>query len=143
MNTVTIAEQIEHSIQTLLTVFNIHSEPVYQTWSVRPTLSTRRARGVYVIFDTDRVLYVGKGIIRDRQSKHQEKFLGEFRNARDTRGFKQFRDQHGIVDLATLQFCSIEITGESAISAMEGGLIHLLQPAANDEISSTEAGPAA
>jgi len=59
--------------------------------------------------------------------------LGEFRNARDTRGFKNFREKHGILDLTGLDFCYITLDNETAIGAVEAGLIHLLQPLANDE----------
>ena len=120
-------------VHKLLNFYNIDSKEVYVVWSEKPELEHKRARGVYVIYDEENVYYVGKGFIRDRQQKHKEKFLGEFRNARDTRGFKQFREKYGIIDLNKLKFCYIVIESETAIGAVETGLIHLLQPLANDE----------
>lgn len=124
---------ISETIQKVLNFYNIAANDVYTEWSEKPNLDDKRSRGVYIIYDADKVYYVGKGFIRDRQQKHKEKFLGEFRNARDTRGFKAFREQYGILDLTKLNFCYIVMESETGIGAVETGLIHLLQPLANDE----------
>lgn len=124
---------ISNTIQEVLNFYNIDANHVYTEWSEKPNLDDKRSRGVYIIYDDDKVYYVGKGFIRDRQQKHKEKFLGEFRNARDTRGFKAFREQYGILDLTKLNFCYIVMESETGIGAVETGLIHLLQPLANDE----------
>ena len=124
---------ISDTIQKVLNFYNIDANDVYTEWSEKPNLDDKRSRGVYIIYDNDKVYYVGKGFIRDRQHKHKEKFLGEFRNARDTRGFKSFREQYGIIDLTKLNFCYIVMESETGIGAVETGLIHLLQPLANDE----------
>jgi hypothetical protein len=126
-------DKIYKSISKVSTLYNIWCTIHFDRWSAKPELTNKRARGVYVIYDSQRVYYVGKGFIRDRQDKHREKFLGEFKNARDTRGFKKFREQYGILDLTSLDFCYITLDSETAISAVETGLIHLLQPLANDE----------
>lgn len=126
-------EKIIISLEKIATCYSIQCFPCFETWSEKPNLENKRARGVYVIYDRQNVYYVGKGFIRDRQIKHKEKFLGEFKNARDTRGFKEFRVKHGILDLAKLDFCYIVLEEETAIGAVETGLIHLLQPLANDE----------
>lgn len=124
---------ISQTIKKVLDFYNIDANDVYTEWSEKPTLDDKRSRGVYIIYDNDKVYYVGKGFIRDRQQKHKEKFLGEFRNARDTRGFKAFREQYGILDLTKLNLCYIVMESETGIGAVETGLIHLLQPLANDE----------
>ena len=126
-------DKIHESISKIVTLYNIWGNIQFDRWSSKPDLKNKRARGVYVIYDNERVYYVGKGFIRDRQDKHKEKFLGEFKNARDTRGFKAFREQHGILDLTKLDFCYITLDSETAIGAVETGLIHMLQPLANDE----------
>jgi hypothetical protein len=128
-------QRIQDSIIKIQQFLNIAAEPQFQPWSIRLALSHRRARGVYVIYDNNHIYYVGKGNIQDRQQMHLEKFTGEFRRARDTRGFRQLRERLGPVDTQGLQCCTCELTQESAISALEGSLIHLLQPRANDEIS--------
>jgi len=124
---------IGETISKILSFYDIPAQVEYTNWSERPDLAVKKSRGVYVIYDDDDVFYVGKGFIRDRQKMHKEKFLGEFRNARDTRGFKAFREKYGILDLTKLKFCYIVMTSETGIGAVETGLIHLLQPLANDE----------
>lgn len=124
---------ISQTIDKILTFYDINANVEYTKWSERPDLEIKKSRGVYIIYDDENVYYVGKGFIRDRQKMHKEKFLGEFRNARDTRGFKNFRNKYGILDLTKLEFCYIIIESETAIGAVETGLIHMLQPLANDE----------
>lgn len=124
---------IEKNISKIVTLYNIYGHIKFDKWSERPELQEKRSRGVYIIYDEKNIYYVGKGFIRDRQKTHKEKFLGEFRNARDTRGFKSFREKFGILDLESLSFCYIILDSETAIGAVESGLIHLLQPLANDE----------
>ena len=126
-------DKIYESISKIVTLYDIWGNIQFDRWSSKPNLTNKRARGVYVIYDDTQVYYVGKGFIRDRQDKHREKFLGEFKNARDTRGFKNFREKFGVIDLTHLDFCYITLDSETAIGAVETGLIHLLQPLANDE----------
>jgi len=122
-----------NTINSLLNFHNITAPVTVTEWSEKPDLTNKKARGVYIIFKDDVIYYVGKGFIRDRQTTHRQKFLGEFKNARDTRGFKKLREEHGIVDVDNLSFCYIVLTQESAIGCIETGLIHMLQPLANDE----------
>lgn len=126
-------EKILENIQKLGSVYNKSFKINFDKWSEKPNLENKKCRGVYVIYDTENIYYVGKGFIRDRQIMHKEKFLGEFKYARDTRGFKLFREKYGIIDLTKLDFCYLIIDSETAISAMESGLIYLLTPLANDE----------
>jgi hypothetical protein len=126
-------DKIHDSISKIVTLYDIWGNIQFDRWSSNPDLANKRARGVYIIYDNTKVYYVGKGYIRDRQKMHKEKFLGEFKYARDTRGFKNFRTTHGIIDLTGLDFCYIILDSETAIGAVETGLIHLLQPLANDE----------
>lgn len=92
----------------------------------------RKARGVYVIAGNDKVYYVGKGNIRDRQKMHVEKFLGEFKYAADTRGFKKLRETVDY-DIDNFDIYWLSVSNESLIGALEGILIYKLQPLANDE----------
>lgn len=124
---------IAETISKILPFYGIEAQVEYTHWSERPDLANKKSRGVYIIYTDEHVFYVGKGFIRDRQKTHKEKFLGEFKHARDTRGFKNFRAKYGIQDLTNLKFCYIVIESETAIGAVETGLIHLLQPLANDE----------
>ena len=126
-------DHIYESIKKIVTLYDIWGNIHFDQWNERPNLQNKKSRGVYVIYDDTNVYYVGKGFIRDRQKMHKAKFLGEFRAARDTRGFANFRTTYGIIDLTKLEFCYIILDSETAIGAVETGLIHLLQPLANDE----------
>ena len=126
-------DTIADRVKQINTVMNIVTEVKYCTWRDIDQEQLSRTRGVYVIYDTTQVYYVGRGYIAARQKHHREKFLGEFRHARDTRGFRQFRELYGIVNTQDFLFAYCVVTSETAAQALEAGLIHLLQPLANDE----------
>ena len=92
-----------------------------------------RDRGIYVIYSSSAVIYVGKGRIRSRQDKHWQKALAEFRDARDTVGWQWLRE-HTAVEPEQWRLQVITLPQSTARSALEGTLIHLLQPLANDEV---------
>lgn len=94
---------------------------------------SRKIRGVYVIYDNNTIYYVGKGNIKTRQGMHVEKFLGDFKNATDTRGFKLLRENTAY-NINNFDLLWIEIKSETLIGAVESVLIHKLQPIANDEV---------
>jgi hypothetical protein len=94
----------------------------------------KKSRGVYIIYNDNKVYYVGKGNIKDRQPHHVEKFTGIFKNAQDTAGFKLLRENFTTRELDSLKISYAQIDQETLISAIEGALIHLLQPIANDEV---------
>lgn len=85
-----------------------------------------------MIYGQHQVIYVGKGQIRSRQDKHWQKALADFRSARDTLGWRWLRD-HAAVEPDQWRMIYISGLNRTAQSALEGGLIHLLQPLANDE----------
>ena len=76
---------------------------------------------------------MGKGRIRSRQDKHWQKALAEFRDARDTVGWQWLRE-HTAVAPEQWRLQVITLPQSTARSALEGTLIHLLQPLANDEV---------
>ena len=93
----------------------------------------RKDRGVYVLAHGDSVVYVGRGYIRDRQEKHWQKALNDLKPGTiDPKGWKWFRENHDVKP-DEWQLWSISLARETELSAMEGSLIHLLQPLANDE----------
>ena len=94
---------------------------------------SRKLRGVYIIFHKDIIYYVGKGNIKARQAMHVEKFLGEFKNARDTRGFKRLREEQ-VYNINDFEIVWIAVESETLIGAVESVLIHKLLPIANDEV---------
>lgn len=115
--------------------FNIQYELISYPFASWADLEKRR-RGVYVITNTDatspdtKYIYVGKGFFRARQKTHWRKLtnIADF----DPKGWKWFVENH-TVDLEQWQLYLIDLPLETQLSAMEGALIHLLQPLANDE----------
>lgn len=102
----------------------------YRNYREIPT----KSRGVYILEDElQRAIYVGKGWIRTRQSSHWPKAHGLTKTYHtDPRGWQHLRE-HNELDPKEWTIYYIEVSNETAISALEGGLIHLLQPLANDE----------
>lgn len=93
-----------------------------------------KIRGIYILEDElQRPIYVGKGWIRTRQNTHWPKALGVTKSYHtDPKGWQHLRE-HNELDPKEWTIYYIEVANETAISALEGGLIHLLQPLANDE----------
>lgn len=126
-------QQIESAVQRCREFFQItagQSQHLgFPEWQQIPT----KQRGIYVIYDQAVVIYVGKGLVRDRQDKHWQKAQGEFRDARDTLGWRWLREH---TEVAADSWRMLVITGLShtQCSALEGALIHVLQPLANDEV---------
>lgn len=117
--------------------FNCELEPITLNFFSEYKKIPARTRGVYIIYDDKKTYYVGKGSIKNRQPHHVEKFTGNFKNAQDTAGFKLLRENLNDVDLSLLKITFMKINSETLISAVEGSLIHLLQPTANDEVIKT------
>ena len=102
----------------------------FKDWASLP----RKLRGVYILTDEEsRVIYVGKGFIRTRQDSHWPKAHGTPKKGQIyPKGWKWLAENFSVApELWTLNY--IGLMQETELSAMEGGLIHLLQPLANDE----------
>ena len=93
------------------------------------------SRGVYILEDDlQRCIYVGKGWIRRRQDTHWPKALGQVPNyQRDPEGWQHLRENNPRLDPREWTIYYVLVEQETAITALEGALIHLLQPLANDE----------
>jgi tetrahydromethanopterin S-methyltransferase subunit H len=129
---------LHDTITSISTFFNISVKPelvLFPEWS---TIDKGR-RGVYILVDRAAELadaeyvYVGKGYFRARQKSHWVKAndivpVGHI----DPKGWKWLRANTDMA-VANWHLYVIDLHSETALSAMEGGLIHLLQPLANDE----------
>ena len=118
--------------------FNIQAQLVWYPYADWSSLDKTR-RGVYIITNTDATLpdvkyiYVGKGFFRARQSSHWGKLTGNLSPGQiDPKGWQWLREHHEL-DLSNWRLYLVDLPRETELSAMEGGLIHLLQPLANDE----------
>jgi len=102
----------------------------FQDWASLP----RTLRGVYILTDEEqRVIYVGKGFIRSRQDSHWPKAHGAPKKHQIYPKGWQWLNEHFTVTPSLWTLNYIRLERETELSAMEGGLIHLLQPLANDE----------
>lgn len=93
------------------------------------------ARGIYIIEDDlCRPIYVGKGWIRTRQSSHWPK-MGNDETVYNTapKGWRTLRENTANIDPSEWTIYYTELESETALTALEGSLIHLLQPLANNE----------
>lgn len=129
---------LHDTITNISTFFGINIQPEtvkFPEWSS----INRGRRGVYVLVDRAAELpgaeyiYVGKGFFRARQKSHWVKAndivpVGHI----DPKGWKWLRAN---TDMAVdnWHLYVIDLARETELSAMEGSLIHLLQPLANDE----------
>ena len=130
-----MTNRIEQTIQGELAHFNIQAEIITKQFKMPNTIPSKH-NGVYIISEGDYVVYVGKGWIRARQKKHWEKALAELkRGTNDTKGWQWLRENYSVYNLNpenwTVQYLILH--KETELTAMEGALIHLLQPLANDE----------
>jgi hypothetical protein len=130
-----MATRVEQIIQNELSHFNIQAEIITKQFKMAHTIPDKH-NGVYIISEGDNVVYVGKGWIRARQKKHWEKALHELkRGTNDTKGWKWLRENYSVYNLTPEKWVVqyLILHKETELTAMEGALIHLLQPLANDE----------
>lgn len=126
-------EKILNSIDSIWKFFSLaHNEAAvfpFKNWAQIP----RSDKGVYIIFSPTEIIYVGKGKIRARQPMHLEKALGQFKHAKDTVGWNWLRENKEVAP-DDWNLVVISNLGATERSAVEGSLIHILQPLANDEV---------
>ena len=121
---------VEPTIKRVLKFFDIKAKVIdweFQYYKEIPPTHT----GIYVIQQGEQVIYVGKGQIKSRQSKHWDKAFGN-KKAKDTSGWRWLRENIEIAP-TTWKVNYILLHKQTELSAVEGALIHLLQPLANDE----------
>lgn len=129
---------LHDTINNIGTFYGISAQPELFKFPEWSTINRGR-RGVYVI--TDRAadtadveyVYVGKGFFRARQKSHWVKAndivpVGHI----DPKGWKWLRSNTEM-SVQNWHLYVIDLARETELSAIEGGLIHLLQPLANDE----------
>jgi hypothetical protein len=120
------------TIKNTLKFFNIDAELEVNGFSNYRQIPAK-AKGIYVIIQGETVVYVGKGNIKARQVHHWNKANNIIKpGTQDPDGWKWLRE-HVEIHPATWTIYHLVLTKETEKSAVEGALIHLLQPLANDE----------
>lgn len=125
--------KVVDTVAKLKAFFNIECTLQTKPFSSYKDLK-KTSRGVYVLTTEDGlIVYVGKSDIKARQDSHWFKAHGTPKKHQiDPKGWKWLRENYNITPGAwTINY--IELARETELSAMEGGLIHILQPLANDE----------
>lgn len=129
---------LHDTISNISAFFGITTAPElikFQDWAS----IDRDRRGVYILVDRAadvagaEYVYVGKGYFRARQKSHWVKAndrvpVGHI----DPKGWKWLR-ANTEMSVLNWHLYVIDLARETELSAIEGGLIHLLQPLANDE----------
>jgi hypothetical protein len=90
----------------------------------------KRRRGIYVIYDNDKVIYVGKGFFKARNDSHYKKAIDEARYYPE--GWIWFKNTYDY-DISDWNLVIVELESEVAITYMEGAMMLDLDPLANDE----------
>ena len=121
---------VEPTIKRVLKFFDIKAKIINWEFQYYKEIPASH-NGIYVITQGSDVVYVGKGQIKSRQGKHWDKAFGN-KTAKDTSGWRWLRENVEI-DPKTWQVNYILLHKQTELSAVEGALIHLLQPLANDE----------
>lgn len=121
--------------------FNINCEIQEIPFLEWRKIPRNRIRGVYLIvynksinahFIDEKIIYVGKGNIRTRQDMHYQKSIGN-KKIYMPEGWKNlFESQKYSTEYWKIYY--MQLKQESELSAMEGALIHFLNPIANDEV---------
>ena len=126
-------KKITDSIDKIKNLLNIEFEINFVEFLNREHIPKNR-RGIYIILDGEEVLYVGKGNIASRQKEHLAKITNQLsKNHKEPKGWKWLRTERKAVP-DNWKFIMIFTNTKSEETAMEGVLIHMLQPTVNDEI---------
>jgi len=131
---------MENIIKQTCQIFDI--KPNFSSFGFMDDLTTHMrviphyTRGVYIIVDesTDQTVYVGKGQVADRIIQHRRKVNNRIKIMK-----KSYESWHNYFenyekDVDKWKVYYIIGNRETEMSALEGVLIHKLQPIANDEV---------
>jgi hypothetical protein len=124
---------VEETIQKVLKFLDIKAEVIEKEFKQYKKIPADH-NGIYIITEGDQVIYVGKGQVRSRQGKHWDKAFAN-KTAVDTKGWRWLRENYNVSEdkILSWELRYILLNKETARSAVEGTLIHFLQPLANDE----------
>ena len=92
-----------------------------------------QGRGVYLIHDEQGLIYIGKGIVKVRTDKHEQKITDTRKHGQpEPQGWKWLRLVQK-PDITKWKLTALYLDSKSGETALEGCLIHFLQPVVNEE----------
>lgn len=125
---------VQNTIEKCKTFFNINCTLVSIPYLQYKDCVPKTARGIYILeSELGQIIYVGKGNIKARQDSHWPKANGDIKAYTiDPKGWQWLRNNFDVCPAKWILHY-VELAKETELSAMEGSLIHFLQPLANDE----------
>jgi excinuclease UvrABC nuclease subunit len=132
-NDVILDVMVKTNVKTVLEMNKINADLISIPYRTHTTIDPNYT-GVYIITQDDLVIYVGKGEILNRQRKHWDKAHRKtlVEAAKDPKGWQWLRENYTI-EPNNWQLHYIILYKQTELSAVEGALINLLQPLANNE----------
>ena len=126
-----ILKQVDERIEHRCASENIKPTTIERKSWLEGRKGYKRRRGVYVITDPDRVIYVGKGFFSARNQSHYDKAVNKANyNPKGWIYLKETIDY----DINNWMLTVVELNSEVDITFLEGALIKDLDPYANDEV---------
>ena len=123
-------KQVHERIEHRCSAENIKPTTIESKRWLEGRKGLKRRRGVYVITDSERVIYVGKGYFADRNRSHYNKAINKARY--NPKGWIYLKKTD--YDINTWVLTIVELDSEVDITFLEGALIKDLVPYANDEV---------
>ncbi|NDG31053.1 GIY-YIG nuclease family protein [bacterium] len=121
---------VKETIKRVLDFYNLKSE-IGEDRFVAAEYIPERYKGVYVISKNDLAIYVGKGVIKNRNRSHLEKMLADATNVPE--GWRILKEDSNFNNPEDWTLNYILLDKETQRTAVEGSLIYFLTPKANDE----------
>ncbi len=121
---------VDEIIQSVLEFNEVEAEVITRPFKYHRDIH-KTLKGIYILLQDDKVMYVGKGNIQDRQCKHWKKANGDLK-IKDPEGWKWLVEN---VEIAPKEWTIkyLILHKQTELSAVEGCLIHKLKPLANNE----------
>lgn len=121
---------IDEKIQSVLSFLKIEAEVITKPFRYHRDIH-KLLKGIYILVQDEQVIYVGKGNIADRQRTHWKKANGDLK-IKDPEGWHWIQKN---IDISpkdwTIKYLILH--KQTELSAVEGCLIHVFQPLANNE----------
>lgn len=121
---------VDAIIKSVLDFNEIEAEIIIREFRYHKSIH-KELNGIYILTHLDKVMYVGKGQIKKRQLGHWKKANGDLK-PKDPPGWHWlYKNANSDAKDWTIRYLILH--KQTELSAVEGCLIHKLQPLANNE----------